>query len=153
MLASDFPHRMQAAQAELVASSRRGVRAGAVVMTGAVRGSILGSTRGGVLRGVGRSGAKVGARYVVLGNRPAALVRATGPLHLLERDTKAHQMPKAGGARAKPYRTPYGPRRRVNHPGSKGKHPFEKGIAASIDPARRAMAAEVTAGVTRSLRA
>src|SRR5690242_12676640 len=53
----------------------------------------------GKLRGVGKRGAKVGVRYDIANNR--ALVRATGPFQLLERDTKAHQIPRVRGARAR----------------------------------------------------
>jgi hypothetical protein len=90
----------------------------------------------------------------------SALVTAEGPLQLIERNTKAHgEMPKGVGkvtgrktkesrhaakqnlysalfggggfAGTKPLRTPYGPRYRVNHPGTKGKHPFEHAVNAA----------------------
>lgn len=110
------------------------------------------------LSGVGSApGARVGVRYDVKGTRnPTALVRAIGPLHLLENPTRAHVIiPKATGrskgrtkdarraakqelysalfggqyAGQKPMRTPYGPRYRVNHPGtSNPRRPWAKGL-------------------------
>lgn len=88
----------------------------------------------GKLRGVGRKGAKVGVRYD-FGGQKTALVRATGPFHLLERDTRAHREPKIRGARARKrilVIPGVGVRAWANHPGSKGKHPWEKGVIAAV---------------------
>jgi len=80
---------------------------------------------------VGRraKGAKVGARYNVrkAGGRSTALVGATGPLHLIERDTKAHEIQarRAGGRLRIGDDIVSGP---VRHPGTRGKHPFERGV-------------------------
>lgn len=51
------------------------------------------------MSGVGKTGAKVGVRYDVKGRtNPTALLRATGPAHLIERDTRAHTIiPKTVG--------------------------------------------------------
>lgn len=87
----------------------------------------------GKLRGVGKRGAKVGVRYDVLGDK--ALVRATGPFHLLERDTKEHRIPKVRGARARKRVVVIpgvGVRAWANHPGTKGKHPWAKGVTVAI---------------------
>lgn len=86
-----------------------------------------------------RGGAKVGVRYDIKGTRnPTALLRMFGPAHLIERDTKAHTIT----ARARTT-TARGRRRRgarvlvfrgggfatsVNHPGTKGKRVWERGI-------------------------
>lgn len=95
---------------------------------------------GGDLRlsGVGRSGANVGVRYDVKGYIvPTALVRATGPLHLIERDTAPHRIPK---------RPPLNRPLRINgrivrgpvmHPGTQGKHVWAAGVRAAL-PAIRA---------------
>lgn len=96
------------------------------------------------------AGAKVGARYdvKVYTGHPVALVKEDGPLHLESNPTQPHIIiPKdtvvgrfrgrearlsaywgsAGGA-AHPLRTPYGPRWRVNHPGTRGKRTWQKGV-------------------------
>jgi hypothetical protein len=55
-------------------------------------------------RGVRReskiAGGPWGVNYVVKGNPPFALIKITGPFHLVESDTKAHQIYRKG-ARAK----------------------------------------------------
>jgi hypothetical protein len=93
----------------------------------------------GKLRGVGKKGAKVGVRYDVAGN--TALVRATGPFQLIERDTKDHRIPKMRGSRAKKRVVVIpgvGVRAWANHPGTKGKHPWEKGVIAAVPVAEKA---------------
>ncbi len=88
----------------------------------------------GKLRGVGKRGAKVGVRYDFV-NSASALVRATGPFHLLERDTRAHRIPKTRGGRARKRVAVIpgvGVRAWANHPGTKGKHPWAKGVAVAL---------------------
>lgn len=82
---------------------------------------------GGVtrLRGVGKSGARIGVRYDQ--RNKDVEVRMTGPAHLIERDTKPHPI----GPRKKKALTLAGGQVRSfvgDHPGTKGKHPFEKGV-------------------------
>jgi len=107
---------------------------------------------------IGKRGARVGARYRVRnqGTTSTALVSAEGPLQIIERDTKSHgELPKGVGrakgrskaarheakqalydalfgtggfSGVKPLSTPYGPRYRVQHPGTKGKHPFGRAV-------------------------
>lgn len=78
------------------------------------------------MRGVGRRGAKVGAGYKIYGH--TAVVQARGPLHLLERSTKPHEITPKKRNKKQALSTPYGPRRRVKHPGTRGKHPWRKGV-------------------------
>lgn len=146
-----FAGKMFAAAATTKAAGPRAVQAGALVITTGVRTEIGRLTRGGILRGVGKTGAKVGARFVSTGKD--AVVLATGPLWLLERDNRPHVMPAPGKQHAGPYRTPQGPRARiVKHPGSKGKHPFAKGVEVSLPAADRAMAAVMTEATLTALR-
>jgi hypothetical protein len=106
---------------------------------------------------VGPKGARLGvASDVKQGQTPTAMVRATGPWQLIEGDTDPHVILPRGVGRAKgrskaarhaarqelynalfgsgpgrqvtPLRTPFGPRNRVLHPGTKGKHPFANGV-------------------------
>lgn len=84
------------------------------------------------MSGVGTKGARVGVRYDMKGTEnPTALVRATGPLHLVERPVKPHVIaPKkrGRGKRKKAVTTPYGPRASVQHPGVQNpKRPWSKG--------------------------
>lgn len=116
----------------------------------ATKVSILGQTKapsGGDLRlsGVGKKGGPIGVTYKagVFSGDPTALVKATGPFHLLERDTKA-------GVRARKRRRGRGKSRFIGpiagyyHPGTTGKHPFEKGVRA-VEP--------VVAGILRRAQA
>ena len=87
------------------------------------------------MSGVGK-GAKVGVRYDIKGSRnPTALMRATGPLHLVENSTGAHTIPRAASRRRgkrKRLAFPDGSvRRSVQHPGTKGQAPFAKGKKAA----------------------
>ena len=108
----------------------------------------------GRLRGVGKHGATLNVRYTVStsGDSPAALVFATGPWQLIERDTRPHQIPRQrsyatfegvyghavvpGGSEAPPHGK-RGVRTRVGHPGTKGKAPWRKGVERAITPITR----------------
>lgn len=147
-MAADLPNAMSAATAQA-----------ALVVTNTVRAEITQDSGGdNVLSGMG---AKVGARFDVRpGSEPTALIRATGPLQILESDTQPHGILPAGVGRAqgrtkaarraakqglydalfggsygsgtKPLRTPYGPRYRVSHPGTSGKRTWSRGIDKAI---------------------
>lgn len=81
------------------------------------------------LSGVGKRGAKVGARFDQEAGR--FVIQATGPLVLIERNTKAHRIPKQRGARArKRYAVipGVGVRAYANHPGTRGKHTWERSV-------------------------
>lgn len=128
--------------AELARAEKEATKKVAVGLADAVRAETRTAAPGGVLSGVGRAGKKVGVQAL-----PAPsgdwLVKATGPFQLLERDTKAHVIPKhldalnpsrrarqlrAGFKARKPLNIPgIGFRRSVHHPGTTGKHPFEHG--------------------------
>lgn len=150
---ADLAASFAAMPAAIEDAQHKGVRAAALAVTGAIRGEI-GSATGGSMRlsGVGRKGARVGARFQMEGGlgEPAALIKATGPLQLIERDTAAHSIiprgwrvsRKWGRLAAKgavdPSRPVYlgkgkvlkigdGFRMFADHPGTKGKHPFEHG--------------------------
>jgi hypothetical protein len=107
-----------------------------------VKMAILAATKpasGGDLRlsGVRGRGA-VGARYTVVGagDEAKSLIYATGPFHLIERNTKA-------GVRARKRRGGRGKNRMIGpisgyyHPGTSGKHPFALGVEASAPLVKR----------------
>jgi hypothetical protein len=135
--------------------------------TTSIRNSIDAVTSGGKLSGVGSKarraggGTRVGVKYDVRDapTSSTAIVQATGPLQLIERDTSQHSIPRTVSSRrlrtaagrlshkrettgrnlsssaggkflgnpAKHFAA-MGP---VSHPGTKGKHPFERGALAA----------------------
>lgn len=73
-------------------------------------------------------GAKIGARYDLTtdGN---VLVKATGPVQLIANPSRPHEIPRAGGRRARKRLVlrDGGVRLTVNHPGTRGKDTWSKG--------------------------
>lgn len=122
----------------------------------------------GRLRNAGKNGAALSVRSAIAGD--TATVSASGPWPLIESDTPRHvigaasrnvkrQGPvlpgarKLGGVRQRGggVRLPNGGiRRSVVHPGTKGKHPFRKGVAAALEPATEAMSKTVVEAVFQS---
>lgn len=142
-LASKFRH----AGGAVRGAARDGVGKAALLVKTSVL-SQLPTTR---LRGVGKRGAKIGVRYDIKGTQnPTALVRATGPFQLIERDTKAHKIePKKRRSGKRAIVTPQGPRAWAFHPGTKGKHPWEKGVQLAIPKVRTTMVSEQAKSLRR----
>lgn len=76
-------------------------RATAIDMTGQVRASIKAAAPGQRVKGKTGRPSRIGAAYRLDKGRNQALVFARGPLHLVERDTKAHGEPRNARRRAK----------------------------------------------------
>lgn len=109
------------------------------------------------LSGVGQKGARVGVRYDVKGTKnPTALIRATGPLHLVEHVVKPHEItPKrrGRGARKRALATPAGPRANAQHPGVRNpRRPWAKGQARAIPRIKREIEQTFTAAFRRGAR-
>jgi hypothetical protein len=159
------------------------VSATARTYTNAVRQEIRSVAPTGRLRGVGRfnrgkrQGARVGVKYDVkdAGTRSTAIVQATGPLHLIERNTKAHTIPRT--VTTKRLRTAAGrlshkrestgravSGRRVlyvggrfvtgpiRHPGTKGKHPFARAVKRVERQAVADASRELANAITRTFK-
>jgi hypothetical protein len=123
-------------------AQRAGVNAAALVMTTSIRSAMAAAgVRGGRMRGVGRSGAAVSVGFDAAASttHPVARVRARGPLHLLERDTKAHVIMVKRARALSIARDVMAVS--AAHPGSSGKHPFEKGKAAGAAASEAAFVA------------
>jgi len=111
----------------------------------------------GRLSGVGKRGAKLGVRFDLKDTE--AVVRATGPWQLIERDTKSAGIirPKsrrrgrrrAGGAKALAGGG-FGPYGAVRDKGTTGKKPFEKGAKRSRRPVAKQMRGAFSKAVARS---
>lgn len=100
------------------------------------------------LSGVGRRGARVGVRYNITRQPDGAksLIFATGQFHLMERDTKAGvRQRKRRSRRSKTY----GPTPGYYHPGTRGKHPWARGIASVAAKLERLVAQPTTALMRR----
>lgn len=118
------------------------------------------------LRNVGKNGANLGIRYTIRGEGSgvSASVRATGPWPIIESDIGAHVITgkKAGrgagsrkkraaavnrlnllgigGIKSSPIVIPgIGVRAYAHHPGTKGQHPWAKGVARAEPIAAREM--------------
>jgi hypothetical protein len=143
--ASRMPEALQKGQ-------KAGVSAAALVITREVRQRTRAATGGDMrLSGVGLRGARVGARYDVRGvENPVALVRATGPYHLLERDTRAHGIAPRKRRRTRALRFRDGTfAASVQHPGTRGRHTFEKSVDAKRDEAARAFEQKIVQSVEK----
>lgn len=133
-----FAQRMAHAPEVLKATEKDMVRAAALAVTLAERESVSSATHGSNrLSGVGRKGAKLNVGFDLKGS--TALVRARGPLHLIESDNKAHVIvPRRRRGRRALAGNGFGPVASVNHPGTSGKHPWAKGLATGIPAAEKA---------------
>lgn len=148
--AGGFPGHLQDAQRRAVGASALHIKKTVTALMAAAVGRDL------RLSGVGKRGAKIGARYDVLGHsNPTAAIRATGPAHLIERDTKPHRIPKLRGARARKRFVvipTVGVRMSANHPGTKGKHPWERGVTAAAPRVPHIFQAEVHRALKETFR-
>lgn len=154
---AQFTAKMHRATDEISNASRKGVEQVSLDLTRKARRNIAGASGGDSrLSGVGKRGTKVGARYTLKGE--TALVRAEGPLQLIERDTKAHSIVPRSVSRTrrtagpKALSTPYGPRYSVDHPGTRGQHPFEKAVDATAPDALRIFQRELEQALRRAFR-
>lgn len=159
---------VQGTIAALNEAQRRGVQVAALEVTNTVRAEIR--KVAGVdmrLSGAGRGGkgAKVGARYDIKGStNPTALVRANGPIQLVERDTRPHvivsrsRFVARGGLRVRQGRRSAAGRRLrgkaaltiggslrawAMHPGTKGQRPFGRGVEKSAPKTPRIFQDEI----------
>lgn len=82
------------------------------------------------LTGVGKRGAKLSVYYNVVGYKnPTATIAMRGPVHLVERPTKPHRVPRVRkrGRKRVVVIPGVGVRASANHPGTHGQYPFKKG--------------------------
>lgn len=140
-----------ASQLESGKLTSQGVDAAALTYTNAARVAYRARTGDGKLSGVGLRGARVGARYDRKGD--VAIVRATGPAHLIESPTKPHAIEPRKRRGKKAVLTPAGPRARVaKHPGTHGRPTFFPAVLARTKLATRAFASPVVDGLRKTFR-
>jgi hypothetical protein len=148
--AGELSRKLRGAAGAIEGAARDGVGKSALMVKKSVQAELVRvGVRGGRLRGVGKKGARIGVRYDVKGTKnPTALVRATGPFHLIERGTKPHTItPKKKGGAINIAGT--GPRRFAKHPGTRGKHPWAKGVNRVLPLVPKVMAREQSASLNR----
>lgn len=120
--------RMHAAPTLLQREMRQAVAVGGQQLGQAARRRQPASGR---LRNVGKSGGPIGVQVSVKGNvRPAALVRGTGVLHLLDNPTKPGPRPRRRAVGRRTAGSTGG------HPGTPGKSTFRKGVAEALPAAK-----------------
>lgn len=154
---AELVRKLENAARSVESAGRAGVRSAALAATTVIRHEVAAVVPSGRLSGVGKSGAKVSVGFDVKGTtNPTALIRARGPLHLVENKTKPHPItPKRrrGGAGKVGLRLKDGNvRSAVNHPGTKGQRPFAKGTAKAGPPAAAAFNAAIRGSMVRSFR-
>lgn len=146
---------------ELHWAQTRGVRKGALLVTTAMRQEVkLAVGSDSRMSGVGGRGAKIGARYDVRGERnPTAIIRATGPAHLIERDTEPHEIRprrRRGRGRATQRRALRfangGFAASAIHPGTRGKRPFEKAYLRTRGKTGAVYDAEIQRAITKAMK-
>lgn len=135
---TQFGARMQESRALIFEAQRVSVSKSAVLVKKSVQAQLRSAAPHGTIKGRGKRPGRIGVRFDLrlAGSQPAAQVYATGPFQLIERDTKAHREPaqQATGSRKrfrkrKVLNIPgIGYRAHAQHPGTKGKHPFQKGV-------------------------
>lgn len=138
-------------------AQRQLISRAALTITKAVREEVRSATGDSRLSGVGKRGTRVGAKYTVL-SAGDALIQATGPLHLVERATRAHDIaPKRRRSRRNSRRpaalylggtTHYA---RVSVRGTSARRPFAKGVARSKEKATREYQEDMTRVAWRHL--
>lgn len=108
---------------------------------------------------VGKRGQRVGVRFDMRSD-DSVVVRMTGPAHLLERDTKGHRIPRefkgrgrSRGRNVKKLLIPgIGVRMSADHPGTKGKEPWKKGLATALPRLPRVAGEHYFGTVRKALR-
>ena len=172
----DLAVSLSRAPAAIRDGQRRGVKASALKVTTEIRQATARDTGGDSrLSGVGKSGAKLGARFKLYGGEnPTAYITATGPYHLLERNTSARfiiprgwrvsrrytnlvkkgKLPAdgkviyLGGAKALKFDGRFA--MTAEHPGTRGKHTFERAWKRAAPEAPRIFQREVSAALRKA---
>lgn len=169
-----FVSKIRKVATEMEKVPRAGANAAALLIKESVLAEVGAIAPNFTLSGLRGTSKKVGVRYVDgvnVAGHATVLLFATGPLHLLERDTKAHDIyprngsvtvlgqtgtldsrrrGKRGGKRALAGKS-FGPFAHARSPGTKGQHPFEHGVDRARPLTARAMKVGVRTALARSV--
>jgi hypothetical protein len=142
----DLAESVSSAVSAFPAAERRGVQRASWRVRDSARSEIRRATGDMRLSGVGYRGAKVGARAQMKRTKAArAEVSATGPLHLIERDTEPHIIPRVRGKRARKRYVKVDGKIKAwaSHPGTSGQYPFAKGVKKAAPEVPKIVRAEI----------
>lgn len=135
---------------ELAAATEKSQRAAVTAGAQATKAIMLGAASArGMTPGSKIAGKRWTVRYDLAPGLNSALVRFTGPFHLVERSTKAHEIvPRKGskrrrGGQGKALRIGDQFRSSVSHPGTRGKHIFAAGRSLAGERIPRLMATHI----------
>lgn len=139
-----FAKKCRAMAADAPKLERRATNAAALE----VKGILLAEMRRvapGLKLNVGKRGKKIGVSYTPGVSSGTAVIRATGPVQLIENTTKPHRIPRARarGGRRVVVIPGVGVRAWANHPGTRGKHPWAKGVAVAVPRVPKIVDAEL----------
>jgi hypothetical protein len=153
---SDLLRTLNDLPGELQNGQIKGVNKASFFVTKSIRDQVRTATGGDMkMSGVGKNGAKIGARYGVKGKvNPTGRITATGKAFpLLDRDTDPHAIPKPRRRRKKVLRFADGNfRASVRHPGTHGKHMWDKGIRRAAPKTQGIFEEEIHKAVVRAVR-
>lgn len=149
--ADQLANRLVAGGRGITRANRVGVEkaclAGKTVMLSALTAAVGGKR----MKGVGRSGANVGVRYDVRGyENPVGIIRYTGPVHLIARPTRAHEItPRRSKKALSPSGNPWAAAF-AQHPGTRGKKFTEPAERIVLAQSPRIIQAEVRGHLART---
>jgi len=132
---AQFAHKMTKVAGNVQGVPKQILERGALILKKTVQAELAVAAPKGRMN-VGKKGQRIGVRYTV--GPTSARVFMFGPAHLLERDTKPHAIPRGrvtptgrvSKRKRKLLSIPgIGVRATAHHPGTKGKHPWRKGLA------------------------
>lgn len=141
---------------DLEAAQQRGVTRAAALVKKSTLDALRAQVPSGRLRNM--RNARLTARYNPAGRSAHVVVKvqAVGPWQIIESDTKAHTIgPRTRGRRGAGRRavvTPAGVFRRVRHPGTHGRHPWQHGIETAAPEVPDVVMAEIRVELARQFR-
>jgi len=145
---------------ELQKAQNRAVRNAALIVTRGIRDEVRALTGDMRLSGVGYRGARIGARFQTRGGvNPSALIRATGPAHLVEHPSAPHRIEvrnprkRREGGRASIRLRDGSFAKGTNHPGvPRPRKPYERGYLRTRDQAGEEFDRTIQDAIRRAMR-
>lgn len=154
---AQFARKMHRAATDMQTLPKRNLNAGSRIVREAVDDQLDVAASSRRLN-VGRKGSRIGVTTERVSGE-AVMVKMFGPAQLIERPTKPHRIPRTTGrgrnrrGDKQPLYIPgIGFRAKVNHPGTRGKYPWRKGVTRALPKVKVAANLEYAATLKRALR-